>query len=109
MHLTITEDQFIDTYRPQINPIDSNASWNNCMLETFGPELALIQTMCATDIGRVWTILECDGQQVVANGFHLVNRQGYLITEIAAKEGDTIEVIDPDDVYEYDDDGADCG
>jgi hypothetical protein len=35
-----------------------------------------------TDMNLVWTVLEVDGRQLIVNGRHFVNRDGYLISKV---------------------------
>lgn len=96
MMTPLSLDAFVEKYKPQQNHLDSNASWDGCMFETYGPELEYVQQIQQQAPGRVWTIVDCDGELFVSSGFHLVNRFGYLITEIACPEGEVIEAVDPD-------------
>ena len=96
----LTEDQFYRDYQPQQNHFDNNASWDGCMLETYGEQLEHVKTVFKYAPARVWTVLDCDGKTIVANGFHLVNRMGYVITENPAPDGLYIEVLDADD-FDY--------
>lgn len=97
---TLTEDQFHREYQPQKNHFDNNASWDGCMLETYGKELEHVKTVFQYAPRRVWTVLDCDGKTILASGFHFVNRIGYVITENPAPEGLDIEVLDADD-FDY--------
>jgi hypothetical protein len=73
----ITEDEWIAEFEPRLNPADpdgEDGSWGGCLYE---PE----------DISRLgpspahtWTLLDCDGQMVIASGWHWVNRMGYFVT-----------------------------
>jgi hypothetical protein len=47
------------------------------LYETYGDDLATVK---ATPMGRVWTVIEGDGQQFIVSGMHYVNRVGYFIT-----------------------------
>ena len=93
----LTEDKFWEVYKPQINhferakfsketPDEDVCSYNGCMYETYGEDLDYVWEL-ANKEKRVWTILQCDddedGNCIVAYsaGFHLVNREGYFITE----------------------------
>lgn len=95
-NLTITEDQFISTYKPVKNPFNPNASWDGAMLETYGQEHEHVQKAVAAAPGTVWTVLDCDGSLIVGSGYHHVNRIGYILTEVPVPEGQTIETIDED-------------
>lgn len=82
MENKITEDDFEEIYKPKINHLDSNASFNGWMYETFGSELEYILSIVnSNNANRVWTILEADGKLFYSAGFHIVNRLGYLITK----------------------------
>lgn len=92
----ITEDQFNDEFKPVKNHLVSDASNNGAMFETYGPELEHVQQVATTEPNRVWTVVDSDGWGI-ASGFHLVNRLGYIITEVPAPDNVAIEVYDPDE------------
>lgn len=91
-------DAFLDTYKPEYNTfyraklpdtateavLDSMTAYNGKMYETFGEELDYVRSQPAD---RTWTLIEADGKQYISPGFHIVNRQGYFITEIAWATG----------------------
>jgi hypothetical protein len=88
--------KLFDEYKPVKNPLDKNASFDGCMLETYGAELEVVFEQLKKDGAKIWTVLDGDGSGlVVVAGFHFVNRLGYIITEIPW-ESDTIE-FDEDD------------
>lgn len=92
-HLTI--DEFYAAYLPQKNDFNDNASWNGCMLETYGKDYEYVKTVYALAPDRVWTIIEDDdGNPVLTNGFHYVNRIGYVVTVRPAPEDTFINVVD---------------
>jgi hypothetical protein len=78
MTVTIGSDEFDETYRPLPNPLDSSASFDGALLETYGPEL---DHVTSADPHHVWTVLD-GAPPVIVSGFHVVNRLGYLITEV---------------------------
>lgn len=104
--LTISEDEFHEKYKPIKNHLDNNATWDGCLFETFGEELQHCFNLSQKE-NRVWTIVECDEVNeeditddveydpqdeddddyqppclYIISGFHYVNRQGFLITEV---------------------------
>ena len=82
------EDQYFEweeKYKPIQNHIDTNASYSGAMFETFGEELEYIRAY--PDQKNVWTLLEADGKHYISAGYHIVNRFGYFITEIAWETG----------------------
>ncbi len=88
---TISYEKFVECYKPVKNPINTNASYEGQMLETYGEEMELVKkanSLC------IWTLLETDGESYIASGFHFVNRLGYFITEIPYSIDDNIEVTD---------------
>lgn len=65
-------EQFIKKYNPIVN-IDSP---NDLMFETYGEELEKVQRQ---DSKFIWTVIEGDEGFWLTNGFHFVNRWGYVI------------------------------
>lgn len=91
----LTIDEFYAAYLPQRNDFDDNASWNGCMLETYGKDYEYVKTVYALSPDHVWTIIEDDdGNPVLTNGFHYVNRIGYVVTVRPAPEDTFINVVD---------------
>ena len=90
----MTEDEFYEQFNPVKNHIDTNASFDGCMFETFGPELLHVQGRLKDDVMKrtIWTIIEVEGKFYYVSGYHYVNRFGYLITEEFIKEDLEIEV-----------------
>lgn len=48
------------------------------MYETYGEDLEKIRK---TNLGKIWTLLDCDGELYLSPGFHIVNRLNYFICE----------------------------
>ena len=88
----LTEDQFYERFNMVGNHLDENASFDGCMFETFGAELKYIQEYAKTNLNKVWTILDVDGNLMYSSGFHFVNRYGYFITKEAVDDNCEIEV-----------------
>ena len=94
MIIQINTDQFFDTYKPIKNHLDSNASWGGCMFETYGEELEFVM---AQDPNHIWTIVDGEDDDVeITNGYHLVNRIGYFVSEVASPD-DFVLVRDEDE------------
>ena len=85
-------DQWIQDYRPIT---DSNG--DPTMFETYGKDL---ETVLGTHPRYVWTYLEGDRGSVITEGYHLVNRLGYYITENPSEPDTEYEI----DYYEYQED-----
>lgn len=100
---TITLDKFFSEYKPQINHIvraktnsdiadEDIAPWSGCMYETYGEELDYINSFFKDrnlflHQRQIWTIVENDDNDLVIRaGYWLVNRMGYIVTEVAWKE-----------------------
>jgi len=98
----ITEAEFYENYNRLQNHIDKNASFDGCMFETYGEELAYVFEMSKKN--RVVTIIEGDdgeefeetfinqlGVEIkdmilnanlyYASGFHSINRLGYFVLD----------------------------
>ena len=82
------EDAFIERFRPIVNHIDANASFDfgygGCKFETYGEEFEYVR-MQKPDC--IWTLIEEDGVLFVGSGLHFVNRLGYFVSQTPT-EGD---------------------
>ena len=83
---TITEEEFWETYRPIKNKYE-DVAFNGCMFETYGKE---VEKVWETEVLNVWTIFDNDD---IVSGRWRVNRLGYLITKVARKQDEMINVI----------------
>ena len=87
-------DEWCDTYKPIINHIDDNASFDNgdggIMFETYGDEVEFVKSQSPD---KIWMYGQGDdGGTYVWNGWGFVNRLGYFITEVPCPDGLTIQV-----------------
>jgi len=88
----ISDDDFWNNYKPQINhiekakhpntPENSVAAYGGTMYETYGEDIAYIKSLGNSgQANRIWTIVDADGDDVIQAGFWTVNRIGYIVTE----------------------------
>lgn len=96
----LTEDQFVDLYKPIGNHLDPNASFDwgdgiGTLFETYGDEAAFVKSQRPESI---WTLLDCDGRLYIVSGWHYVNRLGYFITSVSVPSTSEITVTLDDDV-----------
>jgi len=76
--ITLTEDQFNAQFPLIKNHLDSNAAYDGHQFETYGAELDFIR---AQSPNCIWTLMTDDnGLLCAGNGYHLVDRLGYLIS-----------------------------
>jgi hypothetical protein len=88
--IEMTEDEWFDTYKPIKNHIDVTASFDGHMFETYGDEVEFVK---AQDENRIWMYGDGDdGGSYIWNGWHIVNRIGYFITDVPCPENTTIQV-----------------
>lgn len=90
--------EFIEKFQPMQNQVNDNAPFDGTMYETFGEELEYIKNYQLPEC--IWTILDCDGALIVSNGFHFVNRFGYIITQVPAESGLDYTIYDEEDMQE---------
>lgn len=90
----MTEDEWIETYKPKTNHLDSNASWNGTMFETYGEEIEFVKS---TPDNFVWTLLDVDGESIITNGQSWVNRMGYFVCEVPWNDDEFHEILIDDD------------
>lgn len=89
-------EHWIEHYRP----ID------NCSADSFGfvcdDHERIVHHVTGVDLeavhladpDKVWTLIESDGVAMIVNGYHHVNREGYLITEMGCHDKDLEILID---------------
>lgn len=83
-------DEWVDTYKPITNHIDTNASFDGAMFETYGEEVEFVK---AQDENRIWMYGDGDdGGSYIWSGWGYVNRIGYFITDVPCPENTTIQV-----------------
>ena len=98
--ITMDADKWMETYKPvlvhpkAVNGIapEDQAPWSGTMFETYGVELAHVETVAQRRPLTIWTLLD-DGATIIS-GFHYVNRFGYFITEVPFKAGQFIQAVD---------------
>jgi hypothetical protein len=73
-------DVWLETYRPILNHIDNNASFDGMMFETYGDEVEFVKSQSPD---KIWMYGDGDdGGSFIWAGWGFVNRIGYFITEV---------------------------
>jgi len=95
--ITMSFDDWEKAFKPVKNTITPDAPFDGCMFETFDGDLAEVVKWADGSMGtsyrrKVWTIVEGDEGQYVVDGYHRVNRVGYLLTSVASVAGTQYEV-----------------
>ena len=89
--IELTEDEWFDTYKPIKNHIDKAASVDGHMFETYGDEVEFVRSQHPANI---WTYGDGDdGGTYIWNGFSLVNRIGYFVTEVPFDFKNVIQIM----------------
>ena len=84
-------EEWVDKYKPITNHIDTNASFDGLMFETYGEEVEFVKQ---AGNGHIWMYGDGDdGGSYIWNGWGFVNRIGYFITEIPFTPDDTVQVV----------------
>jgi hypothetical protein len=83
-------DEWCATYKPIPNNIVEDSSFDGAMFETYGDEVAFVKK---ADPAYIWMYGDGDdGGTYIWNGWHIVNRIGYFITEVPCPPDTTIQV-----------------
>jgi hypothetical protein len=89
--IEIDFDEWFDIYKPILNSIDTNSSFDGHMFETYGDEVEFVKS---APQNHIWTYGDGDdGGTYIWNGWFFVNRIGYFITEIPCPENTTIQIM----------------
>jgi len=82
-----------DSWSAKYKPIPNHLNEDGVdYFETYGIELGYVLGVADCDPNRIWTYVDGDGGTYLINGYHLVNRIYYMITEVPY-EGEYVEVI----------------
>jgi len=81
----ITESEWSDKYKPMTNHLTNDG----ISYETYGDELEYILLQ---DDRHVWTEMDGDDGVYIVNGYHLVNRISYYLTNVPWQDGEHIEI-----------------
>jgi hypothetical protein len=87
----MTFDEWFEEYEPIENKDGDSGLMidDRCyFFETYGKELDAVLEANKKDPGTVWTVVEGDdGELYVGDGYHYVNRIGYMITKKSYQGG----------------------
>lgn len=89
-------EMWAEVYKPKVNHLVKTEQMH---FETYGIELGYVLATADLEPDRVWTLVDGDDGTYIINGYHLVNRIAYFITEVPHTGAD-IEV--EDEKYEED-------
>lgn len=81
----MTSDDFDEKFRPVKNPHDRDAGWDGCLFGTSGAEFNFVRSQPAN---HVWTL---SSHGPLISGFHVVDRVGYIVTEVPWEEDMEVE------------------
>lgn len=87
-------ENWLEKFRPVKNHLEPNAPFGGLMFETLGEELSYVRSQ---ESKKIWTMVDADEGLYILNGYHLVNRLGYFISEVPMTENDSLEVLVYDD------------
>jgi hypothetical protein len=94
-------EQELDAWEAKYKPITNHFDGTD-KFETYGEELDFVR---AQDPRCIWTLVDGDdGNLYIVDGYHLVNRINYFITEVPF-EGNFLEV--PYYIYDEEDEDED--
>lgn len=95
--ITMTYDAWEKAFDPISNTVTPDSPYGGSMFETYGADLAevLVWANGKRRHLQVWTLVEGDdGERYVVDGYRLVNRLGYFLTNKPAKSGVQYEVTE---------------
>ena len=101
--LKVKDDDWIKEYRPIAEDgiaegLDSGYDCGDgpCMWETYGNDIVEINRRLTDPVweGRIWTVYD---DWSISEGYHFVNRYGYICTEKPAKKGVHYYISDEED------------
>lgn len=86
--MIISYEKFVDDFSPTINTFDEDRGYNGTLFETFGPEWEHVKIQKEN---HIWTLIDGENNNSwIIPGFHIVDRIGYFICQIAWTNEDII-------------------
>jgi len=83
-------DEWVATYKPILNHIDKDSSFDGMMFETYGEEYAFVKESLPE---YIWTYGDGDdGGSYIWSGWSFINRIGYFITEVPCPADTEIQI-----------------
>lgn len=88
--IEMTFEEADEKFHFMVNNYDEYASFDGLMFETYGDEVDYVKSISPD---RIWTYGDGDdGGGYIWNGWHIVNRLGYFISEVPFPDNTTIQV-----------------
>ena len=84
---SIDSDIFYDKYKPITEP---STDMVRCF-ETYDEDLEYVKKQ---PDNKIWTVIDTEGQTIICQGYHFVNRMHYMIATVPYQEGDKDFFID---------------
>ena len=90
---TMTYEEWVAKFKPTLNHLVRDASFEGMMFETYGNELDFVlQVVNKGGKLLVWTYIDGDNGTYIVEGYRLVNRIGYFICDVPFEESTAYEV-----------------
>jgi hypothetical protein len=86
----LSYDKWIEAFKPITNTTTPDSAFDGTMYETYGADVCEVRIWADGKYRhlRVWSLVENDdGDLVICDGYHHVNRIGYFLTEAPAVAG----------------------
>ena len=88
--IEMTFEEADEKFYFMVNNYDEYASFDGLMFETYGDEVDYVKSISPD---RIWTYGDGDdGGGYIWNGWHIVNRLGYFISEVPCPADTTIQI-----------------
>jgi hypothetical protein len=83
-------EDFVATYKPILNHLDKNASFDGMMFETYGDEVEFVKSQSPANIWMYGT--GDSGNSYIWSGWGYINRLGYMVTEVPCPPNTFIQI-----------------
>lgn len=84
----MTYEEWVEKYKPIQNHLRAGASFEGTLFETYGDELDFVR---GQHYSKIWTYVDDGEFASITEGYRLVNRMGYFVTE-KPHRGDMLEI-----------------
>ena len=78
----MTWEEWEEQYKPETNTLVREAPMDGYMFETYGEEFKYVTSRCKDNAYQLWTVIDSGDKLYLSMGYHVVNRLGYILTEV---------------------------
>lgn len=99
--MNMTYEEWFETFKPIQNTMTPDSSFDGTMFETYGVDLEYVLQVVRKSNGlKVWTYIDGNNGTYIVDGYRIVNRIGYFVTDVPYEETNHYDIQVSEDCYQ---------